>query len=306
MSARLRLGTRGSRLARWQADWVARRLQQVHPGLDVELTEIRTPGDAAPNQPLHAFGGTGAFTRGIDQALLAGAIDLAVHSLKDLPTQIVAGAVLAATPLRGDPRDALISRNGQTLRELPRHATAATGSPRRKAQLLALRPGLKVIGLRGNVENRILQLHESASVDAIVLAAAGLERLGLMDEVTEMLSIDTWLPAPGQAALGVTVRQEDRTTIEKVQAIEDGQVRAAVEAERAFLSACNGGCHAPIGAYAQPTAQGLTLHALIAAEDGSRLVRGHETGPSDEPAERGQRLAARLLTEGGSAILESQ
>lgn len=305
MTRRIRIGTRGSRLALWQAGWVARRLQQVHPGLATEIVEIRTTGDNVQDRPLDALGRVGAFTSELDQALLSDRVDIAVHSLKDLPTQLTPGIFLAATPVRGNPCDALVSRDARKLSDLPEGATVATGSLRRRAQLLALRPGIHVVGVRGNVDSRIRKLRESTGLDAIILAAAGIERLERLHEADDLLEPPKWLPAPGQAALGIAVREGCEEALQRAAAIDDASVRASVTAERAFLSACGGGCHVPVGAYAQFAEGNLRLDALIAAPGGAQIVRGQRTGGPHEAAELGAQLADCLLQKGGRAILHA-
>jgi hydroxymethylbilane synthase len=301
MSRLLRLGTRGSKLALWQAEHVAATLRARHPGLAVELEVITTQGDRAADVPLHVLSGQGVFARAIEDALLAGRIDLAVHSLKDLPGQDRPGLVLAAFPPRADARDALV---GSTLAALPGGARVATSSPRRAAQLLAARPDLQIVTVRGNLDTRLRKL-EAEHWDALVLAVAGLERLGLADRVAEALPIEVCLPAVGQGALAVQCRADDAPTRALLAALDDRATRVAVEAERGLLAALGGGCKVPIAGYAELRDGALRLHGLLAAPDGSRLVRDSLVGAADAPAPLGRALAARLLANGGASLLEA-
>src|SRR5512135_3262667 len=244
-AATIRIGTRGSHLARWQAGWVADRLRALHPGLVVALVEIKTQGDRDRNTPLAAIGGLGLFTKEIQRALIASAVEVAVHSLKDLPTQGPEGLTLGAVPGRQDEADALIAPSHRTLDALPDGATVGTGSLRRRAQLLYLRPGLNVVGLRGNVETRLTQALEG-KLDAVVLAEAGLRRLGLEQHVTERLGPPRFLPAVGQGALGVECRSDDATTLALLAPLDDPATHRAVIAERRALAELQGGCMIPL------------------------------------------------------------
>ncbi|QIM22860.1 hydroxymethylbilane synthase [Phycicoccus sp. HDW14] len=302
MSA-LRLGTRRSALATTQSSWVADRLRAL--GHDVELVEVSTEGDLDRTTPLAQLGGTGVFVSALREALADGRVDLAVHSLKDLPTAPDPRVVVAAVPVREDVRDALVARDGLTLGELPAGATIGTGSPRRRAQLEALGLGLELRDLRGNVDTRLGHVHDGR-LDAVVLAAAGLRRLGRADEVTEYLDPLQVLPAPGQGALAVEVRADDDTTRTAVAPLEDPDARACVTAERALLAELEAGCSAPVGALAE-VVEGvdtteLSLRAVVAAPDGSSDLRRSLTGDPAEAADLGRRLA-RLLLEDGAADL---
>ena len=247
----IRIGTRGSRLARWQADWVAERLRELNPELRVELVEIKTHGDRDRNSPLAAIGGVGLFTKEIQRAVRDGSVDVAVHSLKDLPTQGPDELLLAAVPAREDVADALIAPEYQTIEGLPQGARVGTGSPRRRAQLLFLRPDLQVISLRGNVETRLNQALDGR-LDAVMLAWAGLHRLGLERHVTQRLDPSEFLPAVGQGALGIECRRDDAATIELCSSrLDDPVTRRAVLAERAALAALEGGCTLPMAAWAR-------------------------------------------------------
>lgn len=299
------IGTRASKLALQQTHWVARRIGELAPEVSLEVRTIVTHGDVDADTPLPALGGKGAFTQEIEAALLQGRIQMAVHSLKDLPTELPAGLVIGATPERGDARDALISREGRALAELPAGAVVGTSSLRRSAQLLALRPDLRIAPLRGNVDTRLRKLGEGM-YDAIVLAVAGLARLGLAGRITEHLAPEVMLPAPGQGALAVEARADDGETLALLAAaLEHPATRAAVTAERALLTALGGGCHLPIAAYGEvaPGTGVLRLRGLIAAADGRRSVRGEIGGPAADAARLGAALAEELLGRGGREIM---
>lgn len=299
----VRLGTRGSRLALAQAQWVADRLRASMPGLEVRLEVIKTAGDRVQDRSLHQLGVQGAFTRELDAALLDGRVDAAVHSLKDMPTKQASGLAIAAVPEREDPRDAFIGARGARLAELPEGAAVGTGSLRRRAQLLALRPGLRVEPMRGNIDTRLRVLRESGALQGIILACAGLRRLGLDGAITEILDAAAWLPAPGQAALAVTARADDAETLRAIQALDHPPARAAVTAERAFLARLEAGCHAPVGAWARADGSGLVLSGLVAALDGRAVIRGEETGSMAEARQLGERLAEALLSRGATELL---
>ena len=300
----LRLGTRRSALARTQSQWVADAITAAS-GTPVELVPIVTEGDRS-SAAIAQLGGTGVFVAAIRRALLAGEIDLAVHSYKDLPTAPEPGLVLAAVPVREDPRDALVARDGLTLGELPPGARVGTGAPRRMAQLRALGLGLDVVPIRGNVDTRLGRV-APGDLDAVVLARAGLTRLGRLDTVTETLDPLQVLPAPAQGALAVECREDDVRTRELLAPLEDPATRASVVAERSTLAALEAGCSAPVAAYAE-VAEGeagpeLFLRASVTALDGSDAVRGSITGPLGEAAALGRELAAELLDRGAAALM---
>lgn len=299
----LRIGTRGSRLALRQSRTAQAGLEKGG-GVRVELKVIRTTGDERLDQPLPEIGGKGLFTEELDRALLDGKIDLAVHSLKDLPTELPPGLCLAATPLRVDPRDVLVGPGARplTLASLGRGAVVGTSSLRRAALLRAFRPDVRPRSIRGNVDTRLGKL-DDGSYDALVLAAAGLLRLGLEDRASEWLEPTAWLPAPGQGALGIVTRADDRATRARVGALDDPPTRAAVGAERALLARLGGGCQLPLGALAMPAADRLRLWGLVASPDGGRVVRGDLTGASGEPEELGLRLAELLRRRGADLVL---
>jgi hydroxymethylbilane synthase len=301
----LRLGTRRSALATTQSTWVADRLRAL--GHEVELVEVSTEGDRDRTTPLAQLGGTGVFVSALRAALTEGRVDLAVHSLKDLPTTPDDATTVAAVPAREDPRDALVARDGLTLGELPAGATVGTGSPRRRAQLEALGLGLVVTALRGNVDTRVRAVTEGR-LDAVVLAAAGLRRLGRLDEVTELLDPIQMLPAPGQGALAVECRSADPSDLHDLLGVlDDASTRLAVIAERTLLATLEAGCSAPVGAYGEP-AEGehvpeLYLRAAVVALDGSASVRLSASGPLAEAARIGRDLAAVLLDEGAADLM---
>jgi hydroxymethylbilane synthase len=297
----LRLGTRRSALALTQARLVARALTDAI-GRPVELVEVTTRGDTS-REHLTSIGGTGVFVSALRDALLTGDVDLAVHSLKDLPTAPAEGLVLAAVPPREDPRDVLCARDGLTLGELGHRAVVGTGSPRREAQLHALGLGLRVVPVRGNVDTR-LRLVAIGEVDAVVLARAGLARLGRLDAVTEVLDPLQMLPAPGQGALAVECRPDLAPLL---AALDDPLSRAAVSAERSLLAALEAGCTAPVGACAE-VAEGdegleLYLRAVVASPDGSVCIRKSATGPLARASDLGRELAAELLADGAVAVV---
>jgi hydroxymethylbilane synthase len=304
-SRRLKIATRGSRLARWQADWVADRLRALHPELAVELIEIRTQGDRDRNTPLSAIGGTGLFTKEIQRALLDGLADVAVHSLKDLPTQGPPELILAAVPIREEVADALIAPSHGTLASLPRGARVGTSSLRRRAQLLHLRPDLRVETIRGNVETRLNRALEG-KLEAVVLAWAGLHRLGLERHVTERLGPPTFLPAVGQGALGIECRSEDAFACSLLAPLDDPPSHRAVVAERAALAELEGGCIIPMGAWARDVdgeGGALALDAAVLDPDGRERVAASAVGPRDDPAALGRQVARTLRDRGAEPLL---
>ncbi len=296
------IGTRRSQLALAQTALVRAALEAAHPGLRVEVELITTRGDLILDRPLSAVGGKGLFVAEIEQALRDGVIDLAVHSAKDLPSDLPPDMALAAFPPRDDPRDALVSAGGRRLDDLPPGAVIGTSSLRRACQIRALRPDLRVETLRGNVDTRLRKLREGG-YDAIVLAAAGLARLGLGDVVTELLAPARMLPAATQGILAIECRADDTATAALLAPLDDAAARTAALAERGFLARIGGGCHAPLAAYARIDGGDLLVEGLIGAADG-RLVRGVRRGPTDAPAALGAALAEELLDAGGAALLE--
>jgi hydroxymethylbilane synthase len=298
----VRIGTRSSKLALWQAHHVRDRLRAADEGRPVELVLIETEGDRVRDRALSQIGGDGLFTKEIQNALLDGRVDVAVHSLKDLPTLPVAGLVLAAVPPRGPVGDVFVSRRHAHFADLPPGARVGTSSLRRKAQLLHRRPDLRVENLRGNVETRLRKLDEQG-LDAIVLAEAGLARLGLGENVTEVLDRAWMLPAVGQGALGLECREDDAEVRGLLARLDDGPARAAVLAERAFLRGLGGGCLVPIGALARAHGGVLRLQGAVLPEDGSRRVEGQTDGPAADPETVGRWLAEELLGQGAAELL---
>ncbi|MBK9167417.1 MAG: hydroxymethylbilane synthase [Bryobacterales bacterium] len=290
------IGSRGSQLALWQARWVAGELEAL--GHECRIEIIRTTGDKIQDVPLAQVGTKGLFTKEIEEALLAGTIDLAVHSLKDLPTVLPEGLVLAATPERADPRDALV---GRTLDALGAGARVGTSSLRRAAQLRHLRPDLVLEPVRGNVDTRLRKLDEG-QYDAIVLAASGLERLGLGARIAAPLDPGTMCPAVGQGALGIETR-EDGAAREACTALEHTPTRLAVTAERSVLEALGGGCQIPMGAYAAVQGVTLRVEAVVASPDGAKLIRASAEGSAAEAASTGAALGASLLARGAAALI---
>lgn len=292
----LAIGSRGSQLALWQARFIASRLDTLGVSTRVEI--IKTAGDHLQTASLAQAGGKGLFTKEIEEALLEGTIDLAVHSLKDLPTGMRAGLAIAAIPEREDARDAML---GQRLEELEQGARVGTSSGRRAAQIRALRPDLHVEAIRGNVDTRIRKLREG-QYDAIVLATAGLRRLGLESEIAAIFPPDEICPAPGQGALAVQTR-DDSAAFNICAELNHQPSRQAVECERAVLAALGGGCQLPVGAFAEPRDAALELMAVVISPNGSKCVRGRATGAPDAPEELGRALAEDLLSRGANAIL---
>jgi hydroxymethylbilane synthase len=302
----LRLGTRASTLARTQSQTVADAITAA-TGTPVELVPITTEGDRSA-QAITQLGGTGVFVAALREALLAGDVDVAVHSYKDLPTAPEPGLILAAVPVRVDPRDALVARDGLTLGELPAGSRIGTGAPRRTAQLRALGLGLEIVPIRGNVDTRLGRvIGADADLDAVVLARAGLTRLGRLDVITETLDPLQVLPAPAQGALAIECRTSDARTRELLGRLEDPATRACVVAERSTLAALEAGCSAPVAAYAE-IAEGengpeLFLRASVTAIDGSDAVRDSATGPLADAAALGRGLAAELLDRGAAELM---
>ena len=296
------IGTRGSALALWQAEWVKAQLLAAHAELEVELVVIKTTGDKILDVPLAQVGGKGLFVKEIEEALLEGRADLAVHSVKDIPAELPEGLHLAVMPSREDPRDALVSRNGVGLDGLPHGARLGTSSLRRTAQLLHLRPDLRIETLRGNVDTRLRKL-ESEGFDAIVLAAAGLKRMGLSQVISEYLEPERILPAVGQGALGIETRTGDVFTNEMVASLAHEETMTIVGAERAFLKRLEGGCQVPIGAHGTLEGKTLILAGMVADLQGIRLIRRELREDARQPEVVGQRLAEVILESGGAEIL---
>lgn len=291
----LRLGTRKSPMATAQSEAVAGLIRE-RTGTAVELVGLTSFGDVSQAQ-LTQIGGTGVFVSALRKCLLAGDIDLAVHSLKDLPTAAVPGIALAAVPVRGDPRDALVARDGAKLADLPTGALIGTGSPRRAAQLRLMRPDIRPVPVRGNAGTRLAKV-TSGELDAVVLARAGLERIGHLDMITEVFEPDEMVPAPGQGALAVECPDTDPGLVDLLACVDDPDSRAAATAERAVLAELKAGCHAPVGAYAVATGV-LRLTAVVIGDDGAPPVSASAAGPSGEAARVGRVVARELLRRGG-------
>lgn len=302
MTAPFRIGTRGSRLALWQANYVADRLRPLVENRPVELIEIETIGDQVRDKPLSQIGGDGVFTKEIQRALLAGVVDVAVHSLKDLPTTPVEGLMLAAVPSRGPSGDVFVSRKHPSFDALPVGATVATSSLRRQAMALHRRPDLRLVTMRGNVESRLAKL-DSDNLDAIILAQAGLERLGLGHSVTEVLDSRWMLPAVGQGALGLECRSNDALSLGLVGRLNDEPTYQAVLAERAFLRGLGGGCLVPIGSLSEVRQHRLFLRGVVLRPDGGERLEDQLAGLPTEAEEIGRRLAERLLMAGAAKLV---
>lgn len=295
----IRIGTRGSRLALAQANWFLQRLE-TRCNVAAELIVIKTSGDRFVEQPLRDIGGKGLFVKEIEQALLDGDIDCAIHSMKDLPAELAGNLILAAVPEREDPRDVLVTRDGTPLAALPAGSRVGTSSLRRRALCLALRPDLAVEDLRGNVDTRLRKL-EAGDLDAILLAAAGLNRLGIAPSGARPLAPDPFLPAIGQGALAIESRPDEIAEI--LAALDDPTTHTCTRAERAVMAALGGSCHTPVAAHATMSGADLVLDGVIASPDGARVIRGREHGSATDPESIGHRLAADLLARGGEAIL---
>ena len=299
---RIVIGTRSSKLALWQADYVADSLRREYPELQVEKKLMTTKGDRILDAPLAKIGGKGLFTKELETAMLAGEIDIAVHSLKDMPTEVPEGLVISAITKRLDAGDALVSEKFRSLEELPAGAKVGTSSLRRKAQLLHARPDLNIQDLRGNVNTRLRKLEEE-HFDAIVLAVAGLKRLGFADRITEVLPKELLLPAVGQGALAIETRADDAEVRRIIAFLNDEDTVNCARAERAFLARVEGGCQVPVGVHATAEGDALAVEAVIASLDGKRLYRDVRKGSCEEAETIGTALAERLLDAGGWEIL---
>ena len=321
MTPRLRIATRKSQLALWQAEHVSALLRAAHPGLQIELVPLLTQGDRIQDRTLAAIGGKGLFIKELEVALEELRADIAVHSMKDVPADLPPGLIIGAVLKRADPRDALVTTSGVArLEDLPRGAVVGTSSLRRQAQIRALRPDLNIESLRGNVDTRLRKLdagqgpsgtHSGGAtatggkpMDAIVLACAGLIRLGLESRITARLDPEVCLPAVTQGVIGIECRQSDSSTVEYLRALEDPATRKVMDAERAFAARLGGSCQSPIAAYAVLESDRITLRGLVAEPDGSRLLRDTVTGSAENPAALGRQLAERILAAGAGPLLE--
>ncbi len=303
MSMKLRIGTRGSALALWQAEYVESALKRIYPNLETERIIIKTEGDRDRKSSLTQIGGQGVFTKTIEQALLQERIDVAVHSLKDLPSTMSDGLTIAAVPPRAPVEDVLISRDGKTLDEMPQGAKIATGSIRRRCQLLALRPDLQMADLRGNIHTRLRKLHEQ-NLDGIIMARAALERLGIRDVPYQIFAPEVMIPSVGQAAIGVQIRSDDLSVGRLVAALNDQATYQCVMAERTVLRELDTGCQFPMGAYGKITDGQMHLTAFVGSVDGKQIIRATEVGQPTRFKELGHRLAQKLLQAGAASLLK--
>jgi hydroxymethylbilane synthase len=317
VTARLRIATRKSQLALWQAEHVSALLRAAHPGLEIELVPLLTQGDRIQDRTLAAIGGKGLFIKELEVALEDLRADIAVHSMKDVPADIPHGLIIGAVLKRADPRDALVTTSGiARLEDLPHGAVVGTSSPRRQAQIRALRPDLSIESLRGNVDTRLRKLDAGREaiakqgggsgkhMDAIVLACAGLIRLGLESRITARLDPKVCLPAVTQGVIGIECRQSDSRTVEFLRALEDPATRKVMDAERAFAARLGGSCQSPIAAYAELDAGRITLRGLVAEPDGSQVLKDTLSGSAENPAALGRELAERILSAGAGPLLE--
>jgi hydroxymethylbilane synthase len=302
MSYELTIGTRGSQLALHQANWVKDKLIEAHPGLKVTLIKIKTTGDKVQDAPLAKIGGKGLFVKEIEEALLQKRIDLAVHSIKDVPTELPQGLHLSVITEREDPRDVFISRDGKALKDLPQKAKIGTSSLRRQAQLLHFRSDLELVSLRGNLETRLKKL-KTMNLDGIVLAMAGMKRLGLEEKITEVIPLEISLPAIGQGALGIETRMNDEKVEKQIRFLNDKDSWITISAERAFLKTLEGGCQVPIAAFARISGATLQIDGLVGTVDGKRLIGHYRKGPIEKAELLGIELAEALLEKGAREIL---
>jgi len=297
------IGSRGSQLALWQANWVKSELERLHDNVDIDIRIIATSGDIIQDVPLAKIGGKGLFVKEIEEALLANEIDLAVHSMKDVPMELPTELGISVITKRENPLDALISKNGEKLADLPQGATIGTSSLRRSSQLLKYRDDFKIHPLRGNVDTRLRKVEEG-KYDAILLASAGLNRLGWANRITEEISHDILLPAMGQGALGIETRLDDTKIYDFISTLNHEQTHYAVSAERSLVGRLDGGCQVPIGAYARVEKGLITLKGLVASLDGEIIYKLENVGPVDDAINIGQELGAQLLKMGANEILE--
>ncbi|MFQ5482397.1 MAG: hydroxymethylbilane synthase [Nitrospinaceae bacterium] len=300
---KIRIGTRGSPLALWQAEWVKSLLEKENAGRPVELHRIQTSGDKIQDVALAKIGGKGLFTKEIEESLLHYQTDLAVHSMKDVPVKLPTGLGITVVLHREDPRDALVSKDGSTLKDLREGARIGTGSLRRTTQLLAYRPDFEVVPLRGNVETRLRKI-ETENLDAVILAAAGLIRLGFADRITESIAVDILLPGVGQGAVGIETRRQDLPVINAILPLDHEATHRAIEAERAFLKRLEGGCQVPIGAYATIEGEVLRLQGMVGSLDGKRTFKAEKSGSADDSFRVGHDLAGEILAMGADQVLK--
>lgn len=302
MKKPLRIATRKSALALWQANHVQDLLRETHPGIEIELVKIVTEGDRVLDRPLSEIGGKGLFLKELERAMLDGDADLAVHSMKDIPANMAQGLVLDAVLPRANPYDALVSRNGKLLADLPAGSRIGTSSLRRKSQLLALRPDLEVVDLRGNVDTRLRKLDEG-QYDAIILACAGLQRLGLGERITETLQPPDWLPASTQGIIGLQCRQDDDYTRALIRPLADHDTMVVASAERAVARVLEATCQVPLAVHAVLDSGTIWLRSMISSTDGKRSVQAAGEAPASDAVALGERIAAELLKNGAGKII---
>ncbi|GAW29974.1 hydroxymethylbilane synthase [Carboxydocella sp. ULO1] len=302
MSKTVRVGTRDSALAMWQTEWVVTQLRKLYPDLGLEIVPMKTQGDKILDVALAKIGDKGLFTKELEVAMLAGKIDMAVHSMKDLPTRLPDGLALGAICVRENPGDVLISPKGYTLATLPQGAKVATSSLRRRAQLLAYRPDLQMVDMRGNLATRFRKMEEQ-QLDGMILAAAGVLRLGWQERITQYIPFEISLPAVGQGSIGIEIRENDEEIKELLRPLNDRAAAKAILAERAFLRKLEGGCQIPIGAYGILQGEQLILQGVVASLDGQKLIRKQINGNPEAAEELGERLAELMLAEGADRIL---
>ena len=295
------IGTRGSKLALWQSNYVKGLLAEL-TGLPVELTIIKTTGDKILDVPLAKVGGKGLFTKELEVELLAGRVDLCVHSMKDVPTDLPEGCIIAATPQRVDPRDVIVSGAGYNLETLPQGARLGTSSLRRRSQVVALRPDLEIVDVRGNLDTRMGKA-ENGEVDAVILAAAGIKRMGWGDRITHFIENEQMVPAVGQGAIGIEIRENDPFMVDVCDKLTDPDTLTCITAERVVMNKLEGGCQVPIGAYARIVDGKLVLDAFVGAVDGTTILRDQLIGSVDEPAALGEAMVARMLEMGADKVL---
>jgi hydroxymethylbilane synthase len=298
---KLVIGTRGSKLALWQSEYIKGLVEEI-TGLPVELKIIKTTGDKILDVPLAKVGGKGLFTKELEVELLAGTVDLCVHSMKDVPTELPEGLGIAAMPARVDPRDALVSGAGYSLDTLPQGAKVGTSSLRRIAQVRALRPDVEIVDVRGNLDTRMRKA-ETGEVDVVILASAGITRMGWADRITGYISTEQMVSAVGQGAIGIEIREDDAFMADVMDKIGDGPTMLCVTAERVVMNKLEGGCQVPIGAYAQLQGDVLVMDAVVGSVSGDRILRAHLEGAADRPIELGEAVVVELKRLGADAIL---
>jgi hydroxymethylbilane synthase len=302
-TSKLTIGTRGSPLALWQANWIKSQLEALHDDLTVDLVKIKTSGDKIQDVPLAKVGGKGLFTKEIEESMLRYETDIAVHSMKDVPVKFPPSLTLSVVTEREDPRDVLISSKGLKLDDLPKGAKVGTGSFRRTTQLLHYRPDLVVVPMRGNVQTRLNKL-ETEGLDAIILAAAGLIRMDMADRITEYIEPEIMLPGGGQGAVGIESRKEDLGVINRIYPLDHEETHRALEAERGFLTRLEGGCQVPIGVYATIDDETLHLRGVVGSLDGKQLIKAEKKGSIEDPEAIGIELAGEILGMGADKILK--